>query len=43
MPSSEATASAFVHGTDPTTLYPLPTPRVVDGHPAPPVGTRLQE
>ena len=38
-PSTEATASAFVHGTDPTALYPLATPRVVDGGPALPAGT----
>jgi histidine ammonia-lyase len=38
-PSTEATASAFVHGTDPTALYPLATPRVVDGGPAVPAGT----
>ncbi len=37
-PSPEAIASAFVHGTDPTALYPLPTPRVVDGGPALPAG-----
>jgi histidine ammonia-lyase len=29
-PSTEAIASAFVHGTDPTALYPLQTPLVMD-------------